>query len=132
MTFSPSDTRHRVGETLEQEKRVLASSNEEMRVVQHREVLSGTGFGKQLLIATHESNGQILKRYWIQICCFPCCSCDDFYKRHTRGKAYMACKHLFWVYKNIFCMELKSNMVVRQPVLTIGEVQELIAHYCGM
>lgn len=118
--------RQRLKDTVEVLKRIKSAEKDEMRVLTERDVSQGNGFGKQFCLVTHENDGKPTRNYWIQICCFPCCSCDDFYTRHTRGKPYLPCKHLFWIFKNIFGLDLHTSLVVKQPIWTIGEVSEIL------
>lgn len=106
--------------------RVVSATREIMRIVAQRQVHHGNGTGKQFCIATHEHDNLPPKRYWVQICCFPSCSCDDFFRRHTRGKSYQACKHIYWVYKNVGRLDLTSSFIVKQPILSLTEVQSLL------
>ena len=106
--------------------RVQSAKLQRMRILHEIPIHTGNGAGKQYLIATHEDDNLPPKRYWVQICCFPSCSCEDFYRRHTRGKSYQACKHILWVYKTVGGLDLPSSFIVKQPILTLREVQDLL------
>lgn len=38
----------------------------------------------------------------------------------------MSCKHIVWVYKNVCCLNLERLDIVKQPILTVAEVSDLI------
>ena len=37
------------------------------------------------------------------------------------------CKHLYWVLKNVFGLNIELNLAVIQPVWTVGELKEVLA-----
>ena len=126
MSRNGKQCRQRQLDSAEFLKKKRSATVEVMRKVDEVTVIHGNGWGKQICIATHENDPRLAKRYWVQICVFPCCSCPDFFKRHTTNKSYMPCKHLLWTFRNTFRLDLGSSLIVKQPVLTISEVMELI------
>jgi len=94
-------------------------------VLSERDVFQGNGRGSQISVITHEKNG-LDRIYWIQIYVFPCCSCADFVNRHNRGRPYLACKHIFWVYMTVYRLDLQSSALIMQGMLTVGEVTEIL------
>ena len=48
----------------------------------------------------------------------PSCTCPDFQKRESAHKAFLACKHMYYVYVHILGLEPKEHMVIHQPSLT--------------
>lgn len=118
--------RQRVLVSAQFRQRIKAASDERMRVLSQKVVVQGNGWGKQFQICTHEDVPRLTKRYWVQICCFPCCSYRDFFQRHSSSKAYVPCKHLLWVFRNLFQLDLETAEVVKQPILSILEVRLLL------
>ena len=91
-----------------------------------KDITEGNGWGKQLLVQNYVQDSMKLSQYWVQVCIFPSCSCEDFWRRHSHSKPYLPCKHIFWVYKNRFHLDLHNSTLVNQPILTVGEVQYII------
>lgn len=120
-------SRQRTGLTSQNLKRIASANQESMSLICEKTVTLGNRWGMQYQIRTHEENEALKSSYWVQICCFPCCSCDDFFKSHSHKRPYLTCKHLYWVYKNVFGLDLLQSSVVNQPVLSIGEIQTLIS-----
>jgi hypothetical protein len=120
------DCRQRNLNTIEFRKRKLAAIHQDMRVIAEVTVVHGNGWGKQYCLLTQGGSRNIPSKYWIQLCCFPCCSCPDFHRRHTRSLPYLPCKHILWLYKNIFHLDLESSGIVMQPILSIAEVRYLL------
>ncbi|KAL3686639.1 hypothetical protein R1sor_009213 [Riccia sorocarpa] len=57
------------------------------------EVREGNGYRKMFQISTHL--GADMRRYIVQLCCFPTCSCEDFFTRETHVKTFTPCKHIY-------------------------------------
>lgn len=108
-------------------KRIKSSEEETKRVITEKSVDGGNGWGKQVLIGCHELDGRIPRRYWVQICCFPSCSCDDFFKGHTHNVAYVPCKHIYWVFRIRCSWRIRLETHLSHPVLTVGEVRQLLS-----
>ena len=104
-------------------ERIRLSEKEQMRVLSVKNVTTGNGWGRQYLIETHLQVQSRPCKYWVQICCFPCCSCPDFYGRHTYRQPFMTCKHLYWVYKNAFGVDIRDDSLVHQAILSLTDVQ---------
>jgi hypothetical protein len=119
--------RQRNAITNEHLKRIERAELQEMRVISDCTITQGNAFGRLLCIWSHENEGSLqTKEYWVQICCFPTCSCDDFSQHHWYKQSFLLCKHLYWVYKNIFCLEICTNLLLIQPVWTVGELKKVL------
>ncbi|KAL3686541.1 hypothetical protein R1sor_009115 [Riccia sorocarpa] len=88
------------------------------------EVREGNGYGKMFQISTHL--GADMRRYIVQLCCFPTCSCEDFFTRETQVKTFTPCKHIYWVYLNVLGVNPQCKLI-HQPVLTKIEVEKLLS-----
>jgi hypothetical protein len=109
-------------------ERIERAEREEMRVISEETVTEGNAFGKRFCVRTHENEENVqTKEYWVQICCFPTCSCQDYYDHHWKRSSFLLCKHLYWVLKNVFGLNIESNLAVIQPVWTVGELKEVLA-----
>ncbi|KAL3686650.1 hypothetical protein R1sor_009224 [Riccia sorocarpa] len=88
-------------------------------------ISEGNGYGKRYKICTHVQSAEP-NHYIVQICYFPCCSCDDFFQRETRRNTFVPCKHMYWVYLNIFGLSL-NEVFIHQPVFTRDELDKLLS-----
>lgn len=118
--------RQRLNLTPENVKRINSALSETMSVLVQNKISSGNGWGSQFLILTNTLEHSMATKYWVQICCFPTCSCDDFYKRHSSNRPYLTCKHIYWVYRSVFGLDLMKSTLVNQPILSVSEVQTLL------
>ena len=48
----------------------------------------------------------------------PYCTYPNFQKRESMHKAFLACKHMYYVYVNILGLQPKEHMVIHQRTLT--------------
>ncbi|KAL3690167.1 hypothetical protein R1sor_016476 [Riccia sorocarpa] len=87
-------------------------------------VIEGNGYGRMYRIFTH-LNADI-RSYIVQLCCFPTCSCEDFFERESRRSTYLPCKHIYWVYMNILGLRPDAN-IMHQPVFSRNEVDKLVS-----
>lgn len=108
-------------------KRIRSSKEDCMRLISENIVEDGNGWGKQILVGTHETDGKLPKQYWIQICCFRACSCDDFFNRHMRNWAYVPCKHLYWVFRSQYNLSVRADVEISQPVLSLKRVRNILS-----
>lgn len=103
-------------------KRIKLSKEDHMRSISLKTVLEGSKWGKEFLEGTHKIDGIIARRYWVQICCFPSCSCDKYFNNlfQTLFRCYyMCCRcHLAW-------LGLKERDVLTQTVHIIVWHREL-------
>jgi hypothetical protein len=83
---------------------------------------------KALLCLYSWDGGSVkIMEYWVQIFCFPTCTCDNFWKHHWYKQSFLLCKHLYWVFKHIFHLEIWTNLLIIQPVWTVGELKDVLA-----
>jgi hypothetical protein len=88
-------------------KRIEKAEQEEMTVVAEEIVLQGNAYGRRFRIRSHENDETLpTVDYWVQICCFPTCSCEDYFRHHGYSCSFLLCKHLYWVFKHIFCLDI--------------------------
>ena len=119
--------RQRNSYTAKHLERMERAEREDMTVVSIQTVMEGNAYGKRLCIRTHEREDNIqTKEYWVQICCFPTCSCDDYWKHHWYKHRYLPCKHQYWVFKNVFRLNIQENLLVLQPVWTVAELNDVL------
>ena len=57
----------------------------------------------------------------------PCCTCLDFQRRQSTEKAFIACKHMYFVYVHILGLQPREHMVIHQPILTTIDLAFLLA-----
>jgi hypothetical protein len=108
-------------------ERIERAEREDMTVVSIQTVTEGIAYGKRVCIRTHENEDNVqTKQYWVLICCFPTCSCDDYWKHHWYKQLFLPCKHQYWVFKNIFRLDIQSNLLVIQPVWTVAELNDVL------
>ena len=119
------NSRQRFTQTSSHFTRIQSAETQRMSVIMEKDITRGNGWGKQILVQNHEGDIST-SQYWVQVCIFPCCSCEDFWRRHSHSKPYLPCKHIFWVYKNIFHLDLHNSTLVNQPILTVREVQLIL------
>ena len=50
--------------------------------------------------------------YNVDIAKKPACSCHDFMDQVTKGKPFLACKHIYYVYLRVFGMDANVNMYI--------------------
>ncbi|KAL3675169.1 hypothetical protein R1sor_025117 [Riccia sorocarpa] len=87
-------------------------------------VTEGNGYGKVFRISTHLDED--IRNYLVQLCCFPACSCGDFFERESRLRTFFPCKHLYWVYMNILGLRPGSS-IMHQPVFSRLELDILLS-----
>ena len=70
------------------------------------------------------------KTYKITVCDFPSCTRDDFVTMRSgalgRRKAWMNCKHLYYVYRFHCRANAKDDKFIQAPSLSFNEVQYLL------
>ncbi|KAL3683469.1 hypothetical protein R1sor_001491 [Riccia sorocarpa] len=102
-------------------KRLERARSSQMRLIQTWEVPTVTGTAN----FSSGENPSDQRHYIVRVCCFPSCSCKDFWEREVRLQTYVACKHIYWVFLNVFGL-LPSADKIHQPVLTLEEVDVLM------
>jgi hypothetical protein len=124
---------HRSLITAKHLKRIERAEQQVMRVISEQTLLKGNAFGKRFHIWSHEKGDKLLRGdYWVQICCFPTCFCEDYLQHHGFLSSFLLCKHLYWVFKNIFCLEIQTNLLIIQPVWTVAKLQGVLARQTNM
>ncbi|KAL3702434.1 hypothetical protein R1sor_020456 [Riccia sorocarpa] len=105
-------------------KRLQSARTTTMLLTGQWEVREGNGYGKMFQISTHL--GADMRRYIVQLCCFPTCSCEDFFIRETGVKTFTSCKHIYWVYLNVLGVNPQCKLI-HQPVFSKIEVETLLS-----
>jgi hypothetical protein len=114
-------------------KRIERTEKQVMRVISEQTVSNGNAFGKHFRIWSHKNGDKLLRGdYWVQICCFPTCTCEDYFQHHGFRSSFLLCKHLYWVFKNIFRLDIQTNLLIIQPVLTVAELEGMLARQTNM
>lgn len=125
--------RHRSVITINHLQRIERAEQQEMIVISEQTVTEGNAFGMRFCVRTHENEDTPLyKEYWVQICCFPTCSCDDYWQHHWYKSSFLLCKHLYWILKNVFHLEIRTNLLIIQPVWTVAELKCVLDRYTLM
>jgi hypothetical protein len=87
--------------------RTKKAERQEMRVISEETVTERNACGKQFCICTHQNEEKVqTKEYWVQICCFPTCSCEDYYDQHWKRSSFLLCKHVYCVIKNVLSLNI--------------------------
>ncbi|KAL3702249.1 hypothetical protein R1sor_020271 [Riccia sorocarpa] len=94
----------------------------QIRVLFSWTITTGNGYGKLFKILSGTDPGRI---YIVQICCFPACSCQDFWEREVRRSTFTPCKHIYWVYLEVLRIDPLSQRI-HQPVHTLEEVDSML------
>ena len=68
------------------------------------------------------------QEYFIHIMENPWCTCPDFMGRVTRGKSYLACKHIYFVYLRVLGLNKIEDMEIHQPTLSHADVTKMLTH----
>ncbi|KAL3680346.1 hypothetical protein R1sor_023302 [Riccia sorocarpa] len=87
-------------------------------------VSEGNGYGRMYRISTH-LNADV-RSYIVQLCCFPTCSCGEFFERESRRSSFFPCKHIYWIYLNVLGLRPDAN-IMHQPVFSKNEVDKLVS-----
>ena len=67
------------------------------------------------------------QEYFIHIMENPWCTCPDFMGRETRGKSYLACKHIYFVYLHVLGLNKIQDMEIHQPTLSQANVFKMLS-----
>ena len=67
------------------------------------------------------------QEYFIHLMENPWCTCADFMGRETRGKSYLACKHIFFVYLRVLGLNKIQDMEIQQPTLSQADVSKMLS-----
>ena len=67
------------------------------------------------------------EEYFIHIMENPWCTCPDFMGRETRGKSYLACKHIYFVYLRVLGLNKTQDMEIHQPTLSQADVTKMLS-----
>lgn len=57
----------------------------------------------------------------------PSCTCPDFQKRESAQKAFLACKHMYYVYVKILGLQPNEHMAMHQSTLTPTDIAFMLA-----
>ncbi|KAL3686620.1 hypothetical protein R1sor_009194 [Riccia sorocarpa] len=106
-------------------KRVQSALTSMMMLNGTWDIHEGNGCGKMFRVSTHLHAD--VRNYIVQICCFPTCSCQDFFERETLRKTYCPCKHLYWVYFKVLGLSPNINLV--HQLIFLKKELELIILY---
>ncbi|MCO5572082.1 hypothetical protein L7F22_025833 [Adiantum nelumboides] len=77
---------------------------------------------------TLSTEGSIKKElhYMVIVSAFPSCTCDNFQNRDHRGKRYMPCKHLYFIYMRELGLNVDHQKFIHQATLTKRELQQAL------
>ena len=67
------------------------------------------------------------QEYFIHLMENPWCTCPDFMGRETRGKSYLACKHIYFVYLRVLGLNKIQDMEIHQPTLSQADVSKMLS-----
>ena len=65
--------------------------------------------------------------YDVHIKVEPSCTCPDFRIRESKGKAYLACKHLYWVFLKVLGCSQNEHMFIHQPIMSRIDVHNALS-----
>ena len=68
------------------------------------------------------------QEYFIHLMENPWCTCPDFMGRETRGKSYLACKHIYFVYLRVLGLNKNQDMEIHQPTMSHADVSKMLSH----
>ncbi|KAL3692942.1 hypothetical protein R1sor_006593 [Riccia sorocarpa] len=102
-------------------RRLERARSASIRVLHSWNVSNGNGYGMLFHVASGESPDERI--HIVRICCFPACSCQDFWERETGLRTYVPCKHIYWVFLNIFRYDANQKMHSYMALLTQRNAQ---------
>ncbi|KAL3681543.1 hypothetical protein R1sor_024499 [Riccia sorocarpa] len=106
-------------------KRVQSALTSVMMLNGTWDIHEGNGCRKMFRVSTHLHAD--VRNYIVQICCFPTCSCQDFFEMETLRNSYIPCKHLYWVYFKVLGLSPNINLV-HQPIFSKKELELIISY----
>ena len=65
------------------------------------------------------------QEYFIHIMENPWCTRPNFMGRETKGKYYLACKHIYFVYLRVLGLNKIQDMEIHQPTLSQADVTKM-------
>ena len=78
-------------------------------------------------LESHRDDGEITL-YDVHVKKEPSCTCPDFVEREAKGKPYLACKHLYFIFLCVLGLSQIENMFIHQPILSELDLYKALSH----
>ena len=72
----------------------------------------------------------MVEEYILTLGTFPECTCPDFVDMKSKSfrmkKAWVNCKHIYYIYGVIFNLNAEEDLFIHAPSLSFNEVKEIL------